>query len=46
MAEEEKMNKIVSHVIKECVWIANKAKYPILSTVDENNFPQSRPVAV
>ena len=36
----------VNHILKECVWIANKAKYPIMSTVDENHFPQSRPIAV
>ena len=46
MAQGNKMNKEIQHIIKECVWIANKAKYPILSTVDEHNFPQSRPIAV
>ena len=44
--EPRQMSKAVSHVIKECIWIANKAKYPILCTVDQDSFPQSRPVAV
>merc|ERR1719410_660770 len=48
MAQQQKLNlgTFINHILKECMWIANKAKYPIMSTVDENNLPQSRPIAV
>ena len=37
---------VISHVLKESLYIANTAKYPILCTVSSDNIPESRPVAV